>query len=132
MRFTRSLRVLPALLALTLGLAACASGGGAGGDTTARRGSSTRIVEDELVNVSQLTAYAAVQRLRPTWLRTRTGGTPQVHVDGTPQAGGIEVLGNLPAAEIQEMVFMNAADATTRFGTNYVSGVILVTTKRGR
>jgi len=34
------------------------------------------------------------------------------------------------AADIQEMRYLNAADATTRFGTNYVSGVILVTTKR--
>ncbi len=128
----RSPRVLPALLAITLALAACASGGGAGGDTAARRGSSTRIVEDELTNVAQLSAYAAVQRLRPTWLRTRSGGTPQVHIDGNPQGGGIEALNNLPAAQVQEMVYMNASDATTRFGTNYNNGVILVSTKRGR
>jgi hypothetical protein len=44
--------------------------------------------------------------------------------------GGAENLDALRAADIQDMRYLNAADATTRFGTNYVSGVILVTTKR--
>ena len=55
-----------------------------------------------------------------------------MHIDGNPQAGGVEALRNLPASEVEEMVYMNAADATTRFGTNYMSGVILVTRRTGR
>lgn len=122
-------RLVLALAAIVLGSTACASGGSG---TTARRGSTTRIVQEELVAIDQLSAFAAIQRLRPTWFRSRTGALPQVHIDGNPQAGGVEALRNLPASEVEEMVFMNAADATTRFGTNYMSGVILVTRRTGR
>lgn len=141
MRFTRPSRAILhgvanifavrrlALVALVVTASACASGGTGSG---ARRGSSTRIVRSELVNLEQYSAYVAVQRLRPRWFQTRTGGLPQVHVDGTPQAGGAESLRNIPVSDIEQMVFLNAADATTRFGTNYVSGVILVTRRTGR
>ena len=44
--------------------------------------------------------------------------------------GGIETLGTIPIADIQEIEYLNAADATTGFGTSYVSGAILVKTKR--
>jgi hypothetical protein len=37
---------------------------------------------------------------------------------------------NIPASRVKEIRFMNARDATTRFGTGHSSGVILVTTKR--
>jgi hypothetical protein len=37
---------------------------------------------------------------------------------------------NIPASRIREIRFMNARDATTRWGTGHSSGVILVTTKR--
>lgn len=116
---------LAVLLALTL--TGCAGGGGTSQGTP--RGSADRIIEAEMEGIHQLSAYEAVQRLRPRWLVTRTGAAPQVHVDGTIQS--VEVLRTLRAVDVQEMRFLNAADATTRFGTNYVSGVILVTTKRG-
>lgn len=109
-------------------LAAGCGGGGAGRGTP--RGSADRILEAEMETLHQLSAYEAVQRLRPRWLVTRTGAAPQVHVDGNIQMGGVESLRTLRVADVQEMRFLNAADATTRFGTNYVSGVILVTTKR--
>ncbi len=119
-----------ALFAVTLTLVAsgCASGGA--GAVGSSRGTSTRIVQEELTNLSQLNALAAIRRLRPTWLTTRTGAPPQVHIDGNFQMGGIETLRTVPIADIHEMEYLNAADATTRFGTNYASGVILVTTKR--
>jgi hypothetical protein len=115
--------------ALALVAAACASGG-AGGTGGSPRGTSTKIVQEELTNLNQLSALAAIQRLRPNWLRTRTGAPPQVHVDGNFQMGGVETLRTIPIADIQEIEYLNAADATTRFGTNYVSGAILVKTKR--
>jgi hypothetical protein len=115
--------------AVALAASGCASGGAAGTGASAR-GTSTRIVQEELTNLNQLSALAAIQRLRPNWLRTRTGTPPRVHVDGNFQMGGIETLRTIPIAEIQEMEYLNAADATTRFGTNYVSGAILVRTKR--
>lgn len=115
-------------LALVLGATGCAGGGG-GAPARPAGSSSTRIVEEELVTMHQLSALEAVRRLRPTWLQTRTGAPPQVHMDGNPM-GSVENLNAIRVADIQDMRFLNAADATTRFGTNYVSGVILITTKR--
>ena len=117
-----------ALFLLVAVMAGCGGGGGPG--QSAPRGSSDRIVLGELENLHQLTALEAVRRLRPRWITTRTGAAPMVHIDGNIQMGGLESLQSLRAADVQEMQHMNAADATTRFGTNYVSGLILVTTKR--
>lgn len=115
-------------LALVLGVTGCAGTGG-GGMSRPAGSSSDRIVEAELETLHQFSALEAVRRLRPRWLQTRTSVLPQVHVDGN-RVGAAENLNSLRASDIQEMRFLNAADATTRFGTNYVSGVILVTTKR--
>lgn len=117
------------LVALALTLSGCASGGGGSGSAT-RRGGANRIIEAELEAIPQLSAFQAVQRLRPRWLHTRTGSPPQVHIDGNQQIAGVDALKSLPSGEVQEMRFLGAADATTQFGTNYISGVILVTTKR--
>ncbi|MGD8321053.1 MAG: hypothetical protein PVJ02_11370 [Gemmatimonadota bacterium] len=125
MRFVRGSRFLIAVLALALGASGCASGGGGSGP----RGSSTRIVESELQSMQQLSVYDAIGRLRPNWLRGRGGATPVVMVDGNRQAGGMDVLRSLPVVDIQELRYMSAADATTRYGTGFDGGAILVTTK---
>lgn len=123
-------RVGFATLSLALLLSAAGCGGGSGAAPARPAGSSAdRIVEEELTTLHQLSALEAVRRLRPRWLQTRTGSPPRVHVDGNP-IGTSENLNSLRAADVQEMLYLNAADATTRFGTNYISGVILVTTRR--
>lgn len=129
MRVVSPRSVLLLLLATSFGLSGCASGGGGGSGSSARRGSSTRIIQEELQTVTQLDVYAAIQRLRPTWLRTRSGGEPMAHVDGNI-LGPARGLQAIRATDVQEIQFMNSADATTRFGTNYMNGVILVTTRR--
>lgn len=120
-------RAAPALVfALLLG--ACTGGGTA---TPRPAGSSsTRIVEAELEPLLQISAYEAIQRLRARWLQSRTGQPPAVHLDGNLQSGGMERLRSLRAFEIQELEYMSPADATTRYGTGYPNGLILVTTKR--
>ncbi|MDP2957153.1 MAG: hypothetical protein Q8N53_12090 [Longimicrobiales bacterium] len=123
------LRYAATLLVLSVGLTGCVSGGGQG-PSTGVRVDPNHITESELEPLYQMTAFEAVQRLRPRWFQTRTGTFPTVHVDGSIRTGGTEVLQSLRAADVQEMSYMNAADATTRFGTNYFSGLILVTTKR--
>jgi len=115
-------------LVLAAGLSGCGTGTSARG--TPPRGSSDRIVEAELEPLYQLTAFEAVQRLRPRWLQTRTRADPMVHVDGNIRSEGASALRNLRADDVQEMQYMSPADATTRFGTGYVNGLILVTTKR--
>lgn len=115
-------------LVLAAGLSGCGAGTSVRG--TPPRGASDRIVEAELEPLYQLTAFEAVQRLRPRWLQTRTRAEPMVHVDGNIRSEGASALRNLRAADVQEMQYMSPADATTRFGTGYVNGLILVTTKR--
>jgi len=118
-------------LALALGLGACAgaaSGGTSGGGV---RRSSNRIDEVELATVAETDVYMAINRLRPAWLRAGSRGTlPEILLDGTPQSGGPEVLRNFRAADVSLLEYMSASDATTRYGTGYTAGAILVTTKR--
>ena len=127
-RFSRPVRSM--VVACAVMLAGCAGGGSGGAQARPAGGSATRIVEAELTELHQLSALEAIQRLRAGWLTTRTGASPMVHIDGNIQQEGRQALATLRAADVQEMRYLNAADATTRFGTNYVSGVILVTTKR--
>ena len=129
MRHIQPLRYAATLLVLSVGLGGCASGGGPG-QSTLVRGDPDHIIESELEPLYQMTAFEAVQRLRPRWLQTRTGQLPTVHVDGSIRTDGAEILRSLRTSDVQEMQHMNAADATTRFGSNYFSGLILVTTKR--
>ena len=120
-----------AFAALALTLAGCAGAGGGAAAGGARRGSSTRIVADELATVAELDLFGAVNRLRPTWLRPQSRGTlPVVVVDGTPQAGGVDALRSMRAADVSELEYMNASDATTRYGTGYTAGAIIVSTRR--
>lgn len=127
-------RVVPAALAVfTLLIGACATGGG--GERTGN--DPDRITFEELQDVLELSAFEAVRRLRPTWLRARTAGfgapgreTASVYVDGLRQEEGLRALSVLDTADIREMRFLSAAEATTRFGTNNVGGAILVSTRR--
>jgi len=120
-------------LALSLTVAGCAGSGGssAGSPERTARGSSTRIISDELTAVAELDLYAAISRLRSPWLRPGSRGTlPEVIVDGTPQSGGIETLRTLRAGDVSGLEFMSASDATTRYGTGYTAGAIVVTMRR--
>ena len=122
------------LLALAISFmatAACASTG----DGQGTRRESNVITQDELTPHHEISAYAAVQRLRPNWLQvrgaTRLSGAQwasiQVHVDGMHR-GTVEELLSIRAEYVVEIRYMSASEATTRFGTGYTGGLILVTT----
>jgi hypothetical protein len=115
-------------MALVLAVSACASGGGSG-DGAKKRGSRNHITFEEIDNLDVVDCYQAVQRLRPTWLVTRTGAFPAVFNNGTQQPGGINALRGIPINDVEEIRFLSARDATTRFGTGYLSGAILVKTR---
>lgn len=117
---------------LTIALLACsvASQGPA-------RGSGNVITREELDRQPAGNAYDAVQRLRPQWLSRPTaatlqpGGNPvMVYVDRR-QFGTLESLRGLGTDQIEQIEFVSARDATTRYGTGHPSGVIEVTTRRG-
>jgi hypothetical protein len=119
---TAALSVLSALVL------ACGSSGGPGA-----RGSSNVITAEELAAVEAPTVYEAVERLRPHFLRGR-GTTsmrnaqpalPVVYYAGVRQ-GGIEMLRQLRTRDVVEVRYLNASDATTRYGTDHTGGAIVV------
>jgi hypothetical protein len=106
--------------------------------TTARRstGSANVITRQQLSSLETMSAYDAIQRLRPTWLQSRgptsllSGPTlPQVHINDS-RSRTIDELRSLPVIEIETMEYRNAADATTMYGTGYPGGVIEIRTRR--
>lgn len=98
--------------------------------------STDRIVPSELQDVTADNAYDIVQQLRPQWLRIRgpmslmapQGELPAVFVDNV-RYGDLEVLHDFPLNEILEIRFINGPDATNRWGTGVVAGVIEVIRK---
>ena len=54
---------------------------------------------------------------------------PQIFLDGV-QVGDVESLRSLRTDGVQELRFLSARDATTRFGTGYMAGVIEIITRR--
>lgn len=127
MRYIRTFAVLGTAAMLT---AACASSGGTGRTT----GSRDVLTREQLMETSSSNAYEAIQRLRPTWLRTRGTSSSRgpaeivVFMDGV-RAGQIEFLRSQRLDNIIQIRFVNARDATTRWGTGYSSGVIEIITR---
>lgn len=98
----------------------------------------TRITREQLELMSPLTALEAVERYHREWLRGRSGTVrsptgrtyPQVFVDGRP-FGTMDTLSQIGTAEVEEIRFIPAADATTRYGTGYPAGIIEVILRKG-
>ncbi|MCY3546497.1 MAG: hypothetical protein OXH51_06950 [Gemmatimonadetes bacterium] len=120
------------LVAAVLLATGCASSGESG-----PRRSRDVITSEELMEVPHSTVFDAVRALRPRWLQPRNMGslrsqvqqTPRVYVDGQFRGDLVELSRYAPN-EVEEIRYMNASDATTRFGTNHVAGAIIVTTRR--
>lgn len=127
MRARSSNQMVVLAVALSLGLAGCAAGGGS---SSRPEGATTnRIVRAELTPLGQITPMQAIERLRPRWLQSRGGEQPVLHIDGT-RRGSLNELNSYQLSDIQQMEYMSASDATTRFGTGYGGGAIMITTVR--
>lgn len=155
MRFAMPLIVRPGrhlalapIIAVTIITGGCAggtatSGTGTAGSATAAmtaaaapRGSANVIVESEIPASGAQNALEVIQRVRPSMLRARNGTTAEngvmdivIYIDGV-RAGERQSLTAVPAGNVREIRYINATDATTRFGTGHALGAILVTTKR--
>lgn len=123
------------VLAVLVFAAACASAGAGGGG-----GGSGNTITREQFSPDDENAYLIVRRLRPAWLRPRTQDTPgasqgpafaQVFVDET-QVGDVDYLYRISATQIDRIEYLSALDATTRFGTGFVGGLIIVRTINSR
>ena len=123
------------LLLFTVLLAdGCASSGtgGAGG------GGGANVITREQITPEDENAYLLVRRIRPGWLRPRsqesiTGQGPafaQVFLDEL-RVGDVDYLTRIPAAQIARIEYFSALDATTRYGTGYMGGLIIVRTVNG-
>ena len=126
------------LAAVSLGACASSSGGAAATQQSSRpRPSRDVITAEELASIDAQTALQAVQRLRPNFLQTRGGASMSitqgpvnvvVYVDQT-RMGGPNTLSQIPVTEIREIPYLNATDATQRYGTGHGAGAIIVTRK---
>ncbi len=111
-------------------LAGCASTGASG-----TRRDTAELTAEEIMATSALNCFEAVRQLRPMWLTARSTSlsgerfTPVVFVDRAPQ-GDVDFLRSIPVQEVERLRFMNARDATTRYGTGYPAGIIEVFTRR--
>lgn len=127
------MRALALPLALVVSLGACASTGG--GPSYA--GSGPDVIGPEEVRAEESrtdTAYELVQRERPSWLRSRGSSfsgdrtLPRLIVDGTDY-GRLDALRQFRVSDVEEIRYLSASDATTRFGTGYMGGAILLETR---
>lgn len=125
-------RRLALLLLAIATLAGCATAGAGSGDGEERsRGTANLIIAAELEPLHQLNARQAIERLRPNWLRSRLGRAPVVVVEGNP-GQSVQILESIRATDVTEMRFLSARDATTRYGTGYDGGAIVISLQRGR
>ena len=93
------------------------------------------ITAADMAAVNLPTAFDVVERLRPHFLRPRgpttvVSDTRLVVYQDNLNLGGVEMLRQIRAAELQEIRFLSASDATTRFGTGHPGGAIIVTTRK--
>lgn len=126
------------LSALTFAMIAC-GGSGAPPSTGSRsiRGPADLITEAEINQGVYQNALEIVQNLRPNMARPRGTTATAAPVPVVPYMDGVRLqdlsaLATIPASRVKEIRYINANDATTRWGTGHSSGVILVTTKISR
>lgn len=99
------------------------------------RGSGDRITAEELQADAAMDLFTLVQRRRPQWLQNRAPSTAQgrqdiaIILDGVRQQGSAEILRSMRSGDVEEVRYMNARDATTRYGTDMTAGAIEVITK---
>ena len=123
-----------AAVAALVGGAACASAGG--GSPSPPGGRDADITQDELEASTVDDAMEAVSLLRPHWLRARPARTLSdpvpvvgVVIDGRAHSTRDD-LASLPIGQVERISFLNAADATIRYGTGFTGGALVVTLRK--
>ena len=133
----RSRRAAALLAVAFAALSGCSSstyGGERGGSG---RGSADLLTSEEILQRPDTDAFTIIQQLRPGWLRARptssfdpaANNDPYVFVDDS-RYGPLNSLYQLRSANIEQIEFISATDATTRFGTGFPGGIIRVIIKR--
>lgn len=98
---------------------------------------SQTITEEEVDAARATTAYEVIQKLRANFLsyrgetslnRNNSQPFPTVYVDGM-EFGPIASLRTIPASQVSTIRLYRSWEATTKFGTGKMGGVIAVTTR---
>ena len=137
MRVRPNHRTIVYALCAILTLSGCATSGGSSATATGSRDRNL-LTRADLEGMDELNAYQAIRRLKPTWLRYRgqavlTGPDREslrVYVNRS-FFGDAESLSTLMVRNIREIRFLDARQATLRFGTDHTVGAIVVTTGGG-
>ena len=119
--------------AVIVGVAACSLGGGPRGAGGSLRDEITR---SQIEVLPDGTAFNVVERLRPRWLSARTQASPwnpnaayaMVFLDEL-LLGPLGMLDRISINQIERIEYLNARDATTRYGTGYLGGIIRIVTR---
>ena len=119
--------------ALLLAGSACS----AGGKSTMASRSQNVIGVEEIKGSTASNAFDLIQQVRPNWMRSRGPASlrnpqpvfPVVYL-GDMSYGPMESLRGLPTNGIDEIRYINATTATTRFGSGHAGGVIQVFVRR--
>lgn len=120
-----------ALVALVVLGSSCASRSGA----PAPRIDRNTISEAEILAAGSSDAYAIVQSLRPQWLQIRGPSTitltesVKVYLDGS-LLGGPDYLRQINALTISSIRYLDALEATQRWGLDHGHGAIVVISRR--
>jgi hypothetical protein len=125
----RAFRITPLLMASLLFASGCTP------RATTNSGNRNVITSDEVRELTRLSAFEIVQRLRPMWLQPRgvdsfrQSNAVAGYLDGL-RIGDVSALRNIRANDIKEIRYLDSRQATTRFGVGHPSGAVLVETRR--
>jgi hypothetical protein len=96
------------------------------------------ISEDEVAQSRESNAYDVIHKLRANFLsyrgetsfdKSRSAPYPTVYLDGQ-EFGSINILRTIPTSEISSIRLYRSWEATTKFGTGNMGGVIAITTRQ--
>jgi hypothetical protein len=120
------------LLAVWL-VTGCATGQQTSGSAPADR---NVITQQEIEAAQSLTAYDMIRALRPRWLSERgvtslrTSNPIMVYVNEN-RVGTVDRLRDYAPRDLREARFLDATQATQRFGTGHRSGAIMLYLRSG-
>jgi len=122
-------------LVLAVATVGCASASSASAPAGTRE-DRNKITAEQMTKINANNAYDAVQMLHPQWMEDRgvnsINAPPAkavVYIDGS-RMGDLESLRGLATNSIFEIRYLDAAQASNRYGLGLQRGVIEVITKR--
>ena len=101
--------------------------------TTSVAGDRNLITSPEILQADVASAHDVIAKLRPQYLRSRGPNSlllkqqvyATVFLDDT-DFGALSTLRTIPASTISAIRFLEGSEATTKFGSQYVAGIIQI------